>query len=393
MKNHRRLGALVLVVALASVAPTSAAPTVSGAPVTIPVITSTTGYLSFLGKEQERALHVLEGVVNDEGGIGGRPVKFEVQDDQSSPQIAVQFGAKIISDGKPVMIGPQTTSGCNAIYPMAKNGPALYCLSPAFQPEANSFGFVSNSNTNDEAIAIVRYFRLRGWTRIAVLNTIDAAGQSLDKGFAAAFKLPENKNVQVVAYEHFAIADISVAGQLAKIRAANPQALIAWATGTPVGTVLRSVRDAGLDLPIATGTGNMTYSQMAEYAGFMPKELVFPGLRALTRNGTASGPIYDAQVKYFKAFSAQGGRPDYADDLIWDPALLLVDTLRHIGPNGSADAARKYLTTLHGFAGINGLYDFRDGSQRGLGIGSVIMDRWDPAKNDFVAVSKPGGYI
>jgi hypothetical protein len=157
--------------------------------------------------------------------------------------------------------------------------------------------------------------------------------------------------------------------------------------------MLRDIHDAGLDLPIAGGTGNMTYEQMNSYASFVPKLLVFPGLRALTSNGTGAGPIRDAQNKYVKAFAAAGARPDYSDDLIWDPALIAIDTLRHIGVNGTADAARTYMTGLHSFFGINGLYDFRDGSQRGLGINSVVMDKWDPVKKDFFAVSKPGGML
>jgi hypothetical protein len=79
------------------------------------------------------------------------------------------------------------------------------------------------------------------------------------------------------------------------------------------------------------------------------------------------------------------------DDLVWDPVLIISDALWHIGPDATAEQLRSYLVQSHGFAGINGLYDFHDGSQRGIGIGAVIIDRWDKDKNDVTAVSRGGG--
>jgi hypothetical protein len=43
------------------------------------------------------------------------------------------------------------------------------------------------------------------------------------------------------------------------------------------------------------------------------------------------------------------------------------------------------------FAGISGTYNFRVGDRRGLGVGDVLVARWDPAKSVWTAVSKFGG--
>ena len=43
------------------------------------------------------------------------------------------------------------------------------------------------------------------------------------------------------------------------------------------------------------------------------------------------------------------------------------------------------------WAGVNGIYDYSGGNQRGLGASQLVIDRWDAAKNAFVLVSKPGG--
>jgi branched-chain amino acid transport system substrate-binding protein len=385
--------ALVALVSFGTSVPSAARAAVSGAPVEVPVITSLTGYLAFIGKEQERALRLLENAVNDDGGIGGRPVKFLVSDDETSVQTAVQLASQVIAVGKsPVLLGPLATAACDAIYATLKNGPVLYCFAPAFEPSRNTNGFTMGVTSNDFAVAMLRYARLRGFKRVANFSTFDVAGQANDKSLTAALSLPENRDVQIVANEHFGVADISVAGQLAKIRAANPQIVIVWTTGTPLGTALRGLHDAGYDIPVLTSPGNMTYTQMAAYAPFMPKELLFPGYRALTRNSVGPGPIRDIQSKYFAAFAAQGVKPTLPDLITWEPGLIVIDTLRHIGPNGTGAAAAAYINGLHGFAGLNGIYDFRDGSQRGIGMNAMVIDRWDPHSNDFVAVSKPGAY-
>jgi hypothetical protein len=71
--------------------------------------------------------------------------------------------------------------------------------------------------------------------------------------------------------------------------------------------------------------------------------------------------------------------------------MLVADALRHSGPNPTATKVRDYIMNLHGWAGILAMYDFGDREQRGIGENAIIMDRWDPAKNDFVAISKAAG--
>ena len=111
------------------------------------------------------------------------------------------------------------------------------------------------------------------------------------------------------------------------------------------------------------------------------------------RGAVAGGPVKDAQTVYFDAFKAAGIKPIFTNTLGWDPTLIVVDALKHLGPNATPQQYREYINTLHGFAGINGIYDFRDGSGHGIGQNGVIMTRWDPATHDFTQSSKRSGYL
>jgi hypothetical protein len=137
----------------------------------------------------------------------------------------------------------------------------------------------------------------------------------------------------------------------------------------------------------------MSFVQMAQYTSFLPKELYFAGLRSITREGTNPGPVKDAIDVYFDAFKAVGARPDVLNAIGWDPVMIVIDAYRHIGPDATADQLKTFVDNLHGYAGTSGIYDFSDPEQRGLTISALVIDKWDPVKQDFVPASGPGGAL
>ncbi len=359
------------------------------APVDINVLLSLTGSGTFIGKIHEQTLAAMEAYLNKQGGIHGRPIHFVIQDDQTNPQVAVQLTNGIIAKKANVMLGADLAAVCRAIAPLLKDGPVDYCLSPGIHPGPGSFQFTATVGTRDLCVAFLRYLRERGVRRIAALTSTDASGQDGEAGLLDAAALPENKSIEIVAREHFNPSDVSVAAQIARIKASNAQALIAWTTGTPFGTVLRGAVDGGLSIPIFTTNGNMTYAQMAQYSGFMPKELYFPGFAYVATEVTPG--MNSQQRQFISVMKAAGIKPDFQSGLPWDPVLILVDALRHVGADAAPEKVRAYMANLHGFVGITGTYDFRDHSNRGLNEKGVVVMRWDTAKNTWVPVSRPGG--
>jgi len=364
-------------------------------PVHIDVILSQTGTAAFLGQGETQALKILQGVVNAKGGVNGRPVQFDIGDDQSTPTQAVALMSAAQAHHPGALLGTGFTATCLAILPLAQrgNGPATYCMTPGVHPPAGSYGFSANIGTESMAPVMLRFFKEKGWTRFAFMNSIDASGQDVLNAVTRAMTLPEFKTLTMVDEEHFNTTDISVSAQIARIKAAQPQAVIFWTAGTGFGTVLRNAHDAGLDVPTIGGNANELYSQMAQYKSFLPTDLYFPSPRSIAEGGTFPGPIQDAQNIYFKAFKAANLKPDLSSTMAWDPGLIIIDAYKHLGPDASADKVRDYIAHLHGFVGVNGLYDFRDGSQRGLGENACVMLRYDGAKNEFTNASRPAGHL
>jgi branched-chain amino acid transport system substrate-binding protein len=368
--------------------------TAQAAPIELNAILALTGAAAFIGGAEKQSLGLIETLTNAAGGIKGRPIKFVIADDESNPQVTLQLTNALIAKKTPFILGPSFTATCLAIGPvLAKTGPVDYCFSPSISPAAGTYQYSSSAATHEDAIAVVRYYRMRGWTKIALMTTTDASGQQFEAYFNEALTLPENKSVTLVDREHWAPADLNVTAQAERIKAAAPQAMIGWSAGTPTGTMLRGMHDAGLDIPITCGNGNMIYSQLAQYATFLPKELYFPGLRSLVQDPSAPPATKTAQTRYFDAFKTIGVKPNLAHTLAWDPTMLVLDGLRKLGPDASAEALNDFIQHQSAWVGINGVYNFTTGSQRGLGIDAVVIDRWDPSKGDFVVVSKSGGAV
>ena len=372
---------------------TAPRPAAAADPYEIHAILSLTGGASFLGKAEQQSIQLIEKWANANGGIRGRPLRFVFHDDQSSPQVAVQLASQVVALKPAVQIGPNLVAMCNAAGALMKDGPVMYCLSPGIHPPAGSYVLTSSVSTVDLSKALIRYFRLRGWTNIAVMTSTDASGQDAERGIKGNLALPENKDVKVVAQEHFAPTDVSVAAQIEKIKAAKPQAMIAWSTGSPAGTIFKAIAQAGLDIPVGTTDGNMTHAQMTQYAAFLPKQLYIPAAEWVMHGSkTKREPAVEkAQALFEETFKAGGVEPDVASALAWDPTMVLIDALRKLGPTATATQVRDHLSKLKGYAGVDGIYDYQQVPQRGLDVNNAVVTLWNPAKKNWEPVSQPAG--
>jgi branched-chain amino acid transport system substrate-binding protein len=376
MKAQRFTLSAVAALSAASLLLCSVAGAADPQPVTVPVILPLTGGGAFIGTTHEKTMEILEGVVNKDGGIKGRPLKFEFLDDQTSPQVAKQLGSQE-QNRSPIVLGSSLSALCHAIAPVYEtDGPANFCLSPAIYPAKGSYVFSTSASTKDLLIATVRFFREKGWKKFALIATTDASGQDGVDDTAEALKLPENSGMSLVAAERYNPSDVSVTAQLTRIKAAGPQALIVWVPGTPFATALRAVQDTGLDVPIAATSANMVAKQLTQYSAFMPKELYFAGVTY------AAGIAQNARVKhqqdvYNAAMKAAGVTTDLQTGMTWDAGLITAEALRKLGPTATGAQIRDYISGLSDFPGILGIYNFVKVPQRGTSIDDVVMQRWN----------------
>jgi len=361
-------------------------------PLTIDVVVPMTGANSFIGQGLKKGYEALQKSVNDAGGVNGRQLAFTFHDDQTSPQTDVQLVSDIIARKASVILGPASTAGCRAVLPLVKDGPLLYCLSPSINPPSGSFAFSVNVATIDSMGTAIHYFVQRGVKKIATITSIDANGQDADAALDAVLLNMKAQSL-LIDREHFGDSDISVSAQASRIKAAAPDLIVAWTTGTPFGTILHSFKDVGLDVPVLTTNANSNRGILASLAALLPKELYFPDPVTEIKVSEILDPRTRREVEaYHTAMNAVGvSQPDVPNGAGWDAGHLIIEAYRKLGSAATAVQIRDYIANTKGWVGIRGPYDFHAYPQRGLSQPAVVMVRWDGTAGEWGAVSKPGG--
>jgi branched-chain amino acid transport system substrate-binding protein len=367
----------------------------SGSGSTIHVIVSETGAASFLGTEEAAAFNALAKHVNATGGIDGHKLAFAISDNQSTASTSVSLASPLVGQAPVLMVGSITATDKPVDDLATSNGPVVYDLSPGDHPAPGSYVYSSSNSTTNQTQAFINFAQSKGWKKVAVINSTDSSGQD---GWTNIQKAVANSHgaVTVTDHESFDPTAVTVTTQLAKIKATNPQAILIWTTGTPLGTVLSGMQQLGMEsLPTMTTNGNASTSQLGQMTSKLPAQLYFPGAPFMAGAQNLTGET-KTQVQTFDAAMAAAGHkvPDEGNALAWDPGLILVSALKKLGLGASASQIHQYIDSLTDFAGINGTYNFTDKSipdNRGLTISSVYIAQWDKAQGDWTAASGPAG--
>jgi branched-chain amino acid transport system substrate-binding protein len=362
-------------------------------PYTMNVILSLTGGGAFIGQTHQKVLGILENQVNKQGGIRGRPLHLVFADDNSNPQTAVALATQILQSKPVAVFGPNSAGLCSAIAPLFQAAKVFnWCFSPTFYPPVGGFVYPSMSGSKDLMRIQVRFMRQRGIKKLAMLSTTDVSGKTGESELVEILKEPESRGVTLVADEVFGPTDVGVGAQLARIKASSPDAVMIWTAGPALGTALTGVRDTGLDaLPIFASSSAMVYSQIIGLANSLPKTIYFVGFGFDADSGRNA--VSTRKLKAFdEAVIAAGMDIDGVTGFAWDGVAIVVDALRALGPDATAEHVRAWVAGQKAYPGISGLYNFTSTTDmHGLGLEDLLMVRWDAAKQTWIPVSKFGG--
>jgi branched-chain amino acid transport system substrate-binding protein len=94
----------------------------------------------------------------------------------------------------------------------------------------------------------------------------------------------------------------------------------------------------GLELPVMSSPANLIRAQVLQYASFLPPQVYFVGGRLGSHDFVRPGPLRDAQNVFFHALTAEKVAPESTHVFSWDPALIVIDALKHLGTGATANA-------------------------------------------------------
>ena len=232
-----REGAALFAGLLAICSPVWAADTVH-----VGVTLSMTGPAASLGIPERNSIALLP------KEIGGSPVTYDVLDDASDSTRAVANARKLIEGGADVLIGSSATPGSLAMIDVASEQKvpmiSLAASASLIQPMDAQRRWVFKTPQNDSLMAdgIAEHMASAGIKSMAFIGFNDAYG---DGWLTETKRAMAAKNIKITDVERFARTDTSVTGQVLKVMASKPDAVLIAGSGTPAALPQRSLHERG----------------------------------------------------------------------------------------------------------------------------------------------------
>jgi branched-chain amino acid transport system substrate-binding protein len=236
MKTRFAAALLPALVALAYASP-------AAAQIKVGVTLSATGPAASLGIPEKNTFPLLPKT------IAGKTVEYIVLDDASDSTTAVKNARKLVSEDKvDVLIGSTVTPNSLAMIDVAAESetPMISMAASAaiIEPQDAKRRWVFKTPQNDSHMttAILSHMADSGVKTVGFIGFADAYGEGWYREIS---KLADIRKIKVVANERYARADTSVTGQILKILAANPDAVLIAGSGTPAALPQKTLKERG----------------------------------------------------------------------------------------------------------------------------------------------------
>jgi len=234
MKNFRTLIAAAVCSALS-------APAL--ADINVGVVVSATGPAASLGIPEKNTFALMP------TSIGGEKINYIILDDASDTTTAVKNTRKLLTEDKvDVIIGSTITPNSLAMIDIVAEAetPMISMAASARIVDTSNpkvkWVFKTPQNDVQMSTAIVEHMTNNKVQTVAFIGFADAYGEGWFQEFS---KIAEARKLKIVANERYNRADTSVTGQVLKIMAAKPDAVLVAGSGTPAALPQKALKERG----------------------------------------------------------------------------------------------------------------------------------------------------
>ncbi len=343
--------------------------------IVIGISVTTTGPAAALGIPERNALEFVP------KEIGGAPLKVIVLDDGGDPTAATTNARRFVTESKAdIIMGSSTTPPTIAMSTVANEAGVLHFgLGPMpFTPAREKWTVIMPQPVPIMGKVLYEHMKKHNVKTVGYIGYSDSYG---DLWFNDLKAQAVPMGIKIVDEERFARPDTSVAGQVLKLVAANPDAVLVGASGTAAALPQSALRDRGYKGLIyqTHGAASMDFIRIAGKAAegvIMASGPVMDPedqpADALTRKpGLALNTAYEA--KYGPNSRSQFA--GHAFDAFQVLQRIVPVALKSAKPGTPEfrDALRKALLTERDIAASQGVYNFTEKDRFGLDDRSRII--------------------
>ncbi|MBN2555193.1 MAG: ABC transporter substrate-binding protein [Anaerolineales bacterium] len=319
-----------------------------------------TGINAPIDEPAMRGIQLAVAILNENGGILGRPVEFINLDSKSDPVTAANVGVQLVERGADVIIPAADFDMGGPACREAENAGIVCISTTASSPLMNAQALGIHSftlsmwNTTMGAATAEYAYRERGWTSAwVVTDTFIDYTKSLSRYFVEQF---ESLGGTVLFEDTYTQGAQDFSAQLARLQASEetPDFIYISSYMPDLGTIIRTIREAGIDLPIVGGD---TYDDPGLFEAVGPEygtEIYFDTHGFLSADSNPA--MGDFMAAYEDHFSD-------APEAIWivpgyDVVMVLAEAMEHAGTT-DGDAVALAMEELE-FDCLTGHLDWSD---------------------------------
>ena len=340
-------------------------------PFKLGLVTAATGYGSFIGDPEVKATRLYVKLLNQKGGIGGRPVELFFYDSEGSPEKATTAMKRLITQDKvQAIVGPDFSSTVRAVIPIVDEAKIVtYVMTPVIKPAAGSYMFASFPIQEFAYEAQLDWFKKKGLKTLGVLASTDTTGQ---EGVKFLREIAQHKGLNIVV-EQFSIQDVDVPPQLLGLQRKGAQGIMAAVSGKPFAVVAKGMKQLNMNVPLLASTGSVTKTLGELLKGIEPETLLLPTVKMfvadqLPPNDPQVAPITALRNAYKKEY---GVDPDQYAAVAWDATDIMVKALGASG--GDAAKMRDHVEKLSNYVGALCTVNMKPDDHHGCGKDGYVL--------------------
>jgi branched-chain amino acid transport system substrate-binding protein len=368
--------AIKLIAALVAAVGTSV---VAAQDIKVGVTLSATGPAASLGIPERNTFPLLPQT------IAGRKVQYIVLDDASDTTTAVKNSRKLITEDRvDVLVGSTVTPNSLAMIDVAAESEtpmiSMAASSRIVDPVDAKRRWVFKTPQNDQQMAfvIISHMLGQGVKSVGFIGFADAYGEGWWNEFS---KIAETRGLKIVASERYQRADTSVTGQVLKLIAARPDAILIAGAGTPAALPQKTLKERGYAGKIyqSHGVANNDFLRVCgkDCEGtFLPAGPVL-----VAEQLPADHPVKKSATAYVTAYEAAHGKGSVSTfgAHAWDVGVLLQAAIpvalkkAQPGTKEFRAALRDALEGVRGAAGAHGIFNMSPNDHLGLDQRAAVM--------------------
>ncbi|MEW6165819.1 MAG: ABC transporter substrate-binding protein [Pseudomonadota bacterium] len=349
------------------------------ADINVGVVVSATGPAASLGIPEKNTIALMP------TSIGGEKVNYIVLDDASDTTTAVKNTRKLLTEDKvDVIIGSTITPNSLAMIDVVAEAetPMISMAASAKIVDAANpkvkWVFKTPQNDVQMSTAITEHMANAGAQNVAFIGFADAYGEGWFHEFS---KIAEARKIKLVASERYNRSDTSVTGQVLKVMAAKPDAVLIAGAGTPAALPQKTLREKGYKGAIyqTHGVANNAFLKVCgkDCEGtFLPAGPVLVAKQLPDAN-----PVKKSAMAYVQKYEAANGAGSVTTfgAHAWDAGLLLANAAPQAlkkakpGTKEFRAALRDALEGTRELAAAHGIFNMSASDHLGLDQRARVM--------------------